>query len=544
MAATVKKPDPPRVGLVERAISAAFPGWGLRRAVARFRLQAVRQYQAAKDSRNRKKDKSTGSGDVVAGQDRISIRDNARNLEENYDLAAGVIDTLVDNVIASGIRSFPQVRRRDGELFTELNTILNELHESWIADPDVTGQYHLYRAQRLTARSAYRDGECFQQLVTGRAPGIVHSTPVPFAIELIETDYVPMLNGKAGDGLEVRYGIKRNAWGRPMGYYVHKTHPGEYLIGSPIMHMMGGDLSNLKEIPAADMLHLSMAKRIRQSRGVSVLSAVMDRLTDLKDYEEAERIAAKIGASIALKITKEHDNPNPLGSTQDDKSPRELDWFPGIIFDNLTPGEDVESIKNERPSNQLKDYRSLSLRSISSGTSAGYSSIARDYNGTYSAQRQELVESRVHYAVLTEDFISRVTRPTYRRFVGACLIAGLLPEELLRDANLATLANAAYRGPAVAYIDPLKEVRSEIEAIQAGIRSKTSVVLTHGGNPEQVEKEISSERERDEAAGIVHTSNPKWKLAASSAETDDDDTDEADEADEETEAEESEATGG
>ena len=149
----------------------------------------------------------------------------------------------------------------------------------------------------------------------------------------------------------------------------------------------------------------------------------------------------------------------------------------------------------------------------SSGTRAGYSSIAKDFNGTYSAQRQELVESELHYAVMTEEFVSMNVRPIYRRFVRMANLKGLIPRELLRGVDLTTLVKAAFRGPTVAYIDPVKEINHELIGVQAGFFSKQSVQLKRGNNPSDVDAEIEQEREREREKGIVSTSNPANKSA-------------------------------
>ena len=60
----------------------------------------------------------------------------------------------------------------------------------------------------------------------------------------------------------------------------------------------------------------------------------------------------------------------------------------------------------KRPNPNLITFRNGQLRAFAAGISASYSSVSRNYDGTYSSQRQELVEQWVHYACLTDDFVS------------------------------------------------------------------------------------------------------------------------------------------
>ncbi|MBN4841889.1 phage portal protein, partial [Citrobacter braakii] len=89
------------------------------------------------------------------------------------------------------------------------------------------------------------------------------------------------------------------------------------------------------------------------------------------------------------------------------------------------------------------------------GVRVSFSSLAKNYNGTYSAQRQELVEQFGAYALLTEEFIDRVVRVMYRDFVEVAVLAGRV--QMPRGWKLRHLAAASYVRPAMPWIDPLKE---------------------------------------------------------------------------------------
>ena len=48
------------------------------------------------------------------------------------------------------------------------------------------------------------------------------------------------------------------------------------------------------------MLHLAQRKRLHQLRGISLIHGVITRLSDIKDYEESERVAARIAAALGF----------------------------------------------------------------------------------------------------------------------------------------------------------------------------------------------------------------------------------------------------
>ncbi|MGU0161066.1 phage portal protein [Escherichia coli] len=53
----------------------------------------------------------------------------------------------------------------------------------------------------------------------------------------------------------------------------------------------------------------------------------------------------------------------------------------------------------ESPNPNLETFRNGQLRAVAAGSRLSFSSTARNYNGTYSAQRQELVESTDGYLI-------------------------------------------------------------------------------------------------------------------------------------------------
>ena len=54
-----------------------------------------------------------------------------------------------------------------------------------------------------------------------------------------------------------------------------------------------------------------------------------------------------------------------------------------MIFDDLRPGEDLGMVESNRPNVHLSEFRNGQIRMVAAGTRSGYSSVARDYNGTY-----------------------------------------------------------------------------------------------------------------------------------------------------------------
>jgi len=263
-------------------------------------------------------------------------------------------------------------------------------------------------------------------------------------------------------------------------------------------------LADLKRVPAARILHPKMIDRIGQVRGVSAFASVLTRLDDIKDYEESERIAAKVAASMAAFIIKgsgtEHYNPEAM------PEPRDIKFRPGMVFDDLEPGESVGTVDTNRPNSGLETHRRGQIRAVSAGTRASYSSVAKDYDGSYSAQRQELVESYGGYGVLASEFTGQFVQPVYEDMIAAAIAARelIVPPDVVFD----TANDALYIPPQMPWIDPDKEAKA-LERLERNVHaSGPEIIRKRGQNPRDVMEQEANWRKSLREHGMVSDADP------------------------------------
>lgn len=475
------------INALDRLIGYFSPRAAVRRAQARSVLD---YYEAGKKSSYQRQRKEPGSGDTAVLRAGSSLREQARHLDQNHDIARGILDTLVQNIVGpNGIGVEFQPRTVNGDIHDELANELQEYWRIWSRRPEVTLCHDWASAQRIMARTWLRDGEALAQKLSGPVVGLQHGSEVPLSLELIEADLLPF--GLISDSPKITAGVERNAWNRPIAFHLLKDHPG---------NQRGFDY-NTKRVPADKILHLKMIDRIGQARGVSLFASVMSRLDDLKDYEESERIAAKVAASMAAFIKK--GTPDLYEEQIDEDGnivSRDMRMRPGMIFDNLRPGEEIGTIDTNRPNSNLESHRSGQLRALAAGTHVTYSSASKNYNGTYSAQRQELVEGWGGYSVLASEFISQLVQPIQEQFVAVMEMSGLIkiPQEIDRK----TLNDALFIQTQMPWIDPLKEANSWVVLEGAGYASGPEIIRKRGGSPRDVIEQESRWKRMREEKGI------------------------------------------
>lgn len=483
---------------IDRLVAFVSPQAGLKRAHAR---KVLAKYEGGEPSRLRKFRTGRSNQNETVQRYGRAVTEQVRYLCRNHDLARGALRTLVNNVAGpNGVGIEPQPRRADGSIHKEYAADLRELYKDWSRHPEVTHRLSMSAMQRACVRSWLRDGEIFAQLIMGTRGDLDHGTVVPFSLELFETDMVPM---DTYENLRIVQGIERNTWGRPVALHVYKQEPWRLRSSLNV---------ETKRIPWATVLHLASLDHIGQVRGVSEFASVITRLEDIKDYEESERVAAKVAAMLTAYVKKGNADAYELN---EENEPRELSFEPATIIDDLGPGEEIGVIDSNRPNTNLVAFRQGQLRATAAGIGASYSSVSRDYGGTYSSQRQELVEQWTNYAALVDDFTSAFLRPVWETFVNVSRLSGALPTPA--DVVDMTSADALFIAQSMPWIDPLKEALGYEALVKAGFASELEIIRKRGGNPYELLDQIESWRKECEDRGIVFSSNEAALAAASMA---------------------------
>ncbi|EDW8118129.1 phage portal protein [Salmonella enterica subsp. enterica serovar Sundsvall] len=483
--------------LLDNAIGVFSPGWKAARLRARAMIQA---YEAVKPTRTHKARRENRTADQLSQMGAASLREQARWLDNNHDLVIGIFDKLEERVVGSkGIVVEPHPKLTSGAVAKKLAKEIRKKWGEWSVRPEVTGQFTRPMLERLMLRTWLRDGEVFAQLVQGSAEGLVPVAGVQFWLEALEPDFVPMTSDAEKN---LNQGIVVDNWGRPKAYQVYKSLP------------VAGRQFDTKEIDAANMLHLKFTRRLHQTRGTSLLSGVLMRLSALKEYEDSELTAARIAAALGMYIKKGDGQSFDSDTTSPDD--RELDIQPGMLYDELQPGEEIGMIKSDRPNPNLESFRNGQLRAVSAGSRLSFSSTARNYNGTYSAQRQELVESTDGYLILQDWFIGAVTRPMYRAWLKMAIASGEI--KVPRGIDMDSLYSAVYSGPVMPWIDPVKEANAWKTQIRGGAATESDWVRASGRNPDEVKSRRKAEIDENKELGLVYDTDPANDKGGTSAE--------------------------
>lgn len=449
----------------------------------------VRLYDAAKVSDFHRTPDVSSSADYVVNRAGTRLRDYARWLDENSDITIGALDSLVNNIVGAGVQIEPQVADRKGKPLEKVNTRIRELWDEWRRSPDITGELSMEELQRLACRTWLRDGEMFIEHIQGPVRAN-RKRSVPYCVRAMEADWLPF--EKNSSKPRIVHGVEKDQDGMPLAYHFLEA------IDDPVYVRYATDLKT-RMVNAERVEHLKFSRRLNQTRGVSLLHGVIKRLDNIADIEESEQIACRVAAAFTAAIVRNPDmiqsnDPSFLtedGDVQEKYRDRYFEMSPGLMIDNLLPGEDIKGIGLDRPNNNLIDFLADQHRRVAAGIGASYSSISKRYDGSYSSQRQELVEQKPNNDRMRNQFISDFLQPIYERFLFWCVESKQL--SLPRSAKPGTLTRADYRSPGMPWIDPKKEIEADQIAVESGFKSRHMVMRERGYDPEIVDQQLQAD---------------------------------------------------
>ncbi len=210
----------------------------------------------------------------------------SRNLCANDPYAKKFLRLLTINVVGpQGVLFQNKAKNSDGSLDRIANEMIEEAFKDWgrKENASVSGGLSWLELQILAITSVARDGEMFFRVIEN------FPNKYGFAIQPLEADMVDdELNGKAANGNEIRMGVEVDEWGRAVAYHVLANHPGDYAYSTVQKHT---------RVPAEEIIHLFIAERVGQTRGIPWLLTSAQRMRMLAGYEEAELVAARTSAS-------------------------------------------------------------------------------------------------------------------------------------------------------------------------------------------------------------------------------------------------------
>lgn len=417
----------------------------------------------------------------------------SRQLADNNPYGAKFLRMVVNNIC--GPQPFQlQGRVKNLKKNTPDDFANNAIETAWAgwSRPgacDFIGRLSLNDIYRLACRIIARDGECLIRIHEGAEAG-----PYGIQLQIIDTDRLDFnLNKQLPGGNVIHAGVEVDVYGRTVAYHIARRRPAQW--------QMGRVPTEYERVPAEQMLHLFVPLAAEQVRGVPWMYAALIVLHQLGAFEEAAVIAARVGAAKMGFFTRDPNFPddpsNPTGET-DSKGARVMDADPGT-FEELPLGLNLASWDPQYPDAQVGPFMKACLRGVSSALGVSYHSLGNDLEAVnFSSARAGILEEREEWMQLQSWFTEHFCQTLYERWLAMASLSG----KLRLNGPLDKYSAVYFQPRRWQWVDPLKDVQANIQAIQWGLKSRTQTVAENGQDIEEVLDQLSSEQALADAKDV------------------------------------------
>lgn len=410
-----------------------------------------------------------------------------RDLVRNNPYAGSAAECFVANLIGTGVKPSSTLKNR------ALRERINAAWLRWTDEADADGLTDLYGLQAMAAAALVDAGEVFVRFRARRAED---GLSVPLQLQMIPAEQCPANHHIiAGSGNVIRSGIEFDAIGRRVAYHFHRTNPAD--------DTLPGASATLVRVPADQVLHVFDAREPGQIRGVPRISRAAVRLFGLDLYEDAELARKQMAAAMAGFITQD---PQVADEAEvedpDDAGASVLAWEAGTVS-RLGPGEDIKFSQpaDVGPNFEAFEYRNLIAAFAAVGVPYAQASGDLRY-ANYSSLRAGLVEFRRRLEqLLWRVIVFQLCRPVWTRWFDQAVLAGTikLPG---RATEAAAFAEVKWIAPKWDWVDPERDRKAELIAVQNGFKARSDVIEAEGEDAEAVDARIKADREREQEMGL------------------------------------------
>lgn len=466
----------PSHNALDRLISYIAPAVGIKRMRAREAL--VRAYEGASLMDGWRPRRSGASANTDHMADAATLRARSRTLVQNVPYIRRGLDSLVANIIGTGITP-----RSLSPRATQIDALWNE----WVSQADADGRLDFYGLQASAYRAMEQDGECLIRLRARRPEdGLV----VPLQIQVLEIDWLDSSKNGSNNANTIVNGIEYNPLGRVTAYWLWDQHPGELVTGRR-------SRASSYPVPAERIVHLFNAERPGQGRGFPRLAPVIARVRDLQLYEDAELQRKNLETRLSVLATGDASTMS-LSESESQSQVRQTGELGTLASGSITQiptGLDLTVVEPKAAPGYV-EYLVFNLHLVAAGMGVTYEMLTGDVSKVnFSSARVALLEFRRGAEQLQWlTVIPRLCVPIWQAFIDAAVLAGKLPGPDYR---------VDWSTPKWDYVNPEQDVKADLAEVSGGMSSISEKLRRRGYKPDLVFLELKADMDRLRTDGTL-----------------------------------------
>lgn len=455
-----------------------------------------------------------GSADSDLLREWPDLVSRSRDMERNNGVAKGGIQTIVDNVVGTGLRlsSRPDYRAlgQTKDWAAQWRKKVESLFHWWWwtsachAGDTMTGDQ--MTAQQF--RASLNNGELLALPLWLPERGDGFATK----IQTVESDRLSQPGGMF-ESSRLRGGIKFDEYGAPLGYFIKKTHPGDAFYD---VDGMGWEyVPRRTAFGRLRVIHAFDPERSGQSRGKPLLTSVLPQFKQIDRYTNAEIMAAVVNAMIAMVIESpmSHEqvmelfegNPQAYLAARNEHAVS----LKGGTAISTFPGDKVASFLPQRPASGFGQFIENIYRIIGVALDMPYELLMKDFSKTnYSSARAAMLEAWRSFNRRRDWLGTQWMDPIFGLFLEEMVNAGRIEAPDFYQ-NRWYYQRCKWIGPGRGWVDPVKEADASVLRVDSNLSTLEQECAEQGLDWEDVLEQRAMEIEKLKELGFTVVAAPR-----------------------------------
>lgn len=463
----------------------------------------------------------------------------AKDMVINDGYARGAIQTHMDSIVGAQYRlnakiAWQAIPGATKEWADEAQRIIEQrfhlIAESEACYLDAAGMNTFTGKIRLAVAGFVMTGEVLETSEWDRSNG----RPIKTCFQSVDPSRLRNPDWQT-DTRDLRRGVRVDARGKPIGYYILKGHPNSFWPGSYEM-LDYTYVPRFKPWGRPQVVHIIEQLFPDQHRGVADMVAALKRMRMTKHLQEVTLQNAVINATYCAAIESEMptaemivamggDASNPeslnnaigayLAGLQKYLAGAENIALDGAMIPHLYPGTSLNMKTLGTTGNLGTDFESSLLRHTAAALNMDYAEFSRDYSKmSYATAKLSTENTRRAMRSRKKTVADRLANAIYGNVLEEFIAQGEVPlppgftrddyyKPLMREA----FSRASWIGTGTGQIDELKETQAAILRIKAGLSTYEAEIGRLGEDWREVFEQQAIEAGVREERGLVFDLN-------------------------------------
>ena len=459
----------------------------------------------------------------------------AKDMVINDGYARGAIQTHMDSIVGAQYRLNSKIawqvipgatKAWADEAQRVIEARFSLIAESEACYLDAAGMNTFTGMVRLGVAGFVMTGEILATSEWDRSQG----RPLKTCFQMVDPSRLKNPDWQA-DTKDLRRGVKVDARGKPLGYYIQRNHPNSFWPGAYDM-LDFAYVPRLKPWGRPQVIHIIEQLFPDQHRGVADMVAALKRMRMTKHLQEVTLQNAVINATYCAAIESEMPTAEMIVAMGGDAStPEALNTaigaylaglqkylagaeniaLDGAMIPHLYPGTSLNMKTLGTTGNLGTDFESSLLRHTAAALGMDYAEFSRDYSKmSYATAKLSTENTRRAMRSRKKNVADRMANLMYGNVLEEMIAQGEVPlppgftrDDFYRPLMLEAFMRCSWIGQGTGQIDELKETQAAILRIKAGLSTYESEIARLGEDWREVFEQKALEAGVIEEKGLV-----------------------------------------